>query len=178
MSNAKPLSSHQQLSESLWSAFQNMIDEIDNCNADLFNEVPPTGGWSLAQVTDHMIKAIGNVPLFFSMSCEPCSRPADEKAPEIKKIFLDFTIRMKTPPMLAPEEKSSFIPSVQATRLHELRDEALAAASSFDLTYLHKGFDFPGLGYLTRLEWLIFIVCHLQRHTHQLKEIKKLMSQR
>ncbi|MES2765805.1 MAG: hypothetical protein V4642_08055 [Bacteroidota bacterium] len=52
------------------------------------NVVPFDGGWTAAQTADHLLKA-GSVITFLEGNMEETHRPADEKVPEIKAMFLD-----------------------------------------------------------------------------------------
>ncbi|MBE7179216.1 MAG: DinB family protein, partial [Mucilaginibacter polytrichastri] len=51
------------------------------------------------------------------------------------------------------------------------RNDVIATARDMDLSMLCLGFDFPGLGFLTRYEWLYFNIYHTQRHIRQLRNI-------
>jgi hypothetical protein len=58
----------------------------------------------------------------------------------------------------------------------ETIDASVRAVQTLDLTSTCLGFELPGFGKFTRLEWGNFILYHTQRHMHQMKNIlRKIM---
>ncbi len=102
-------------------------------------------------------------------------RKFDTKIASIREIFLDYNLKIISP--------LSFIPADQSLNKIELLNslvtlklQILEAVDILDLTLTCKTFEFPGFGFLTRLEWLTFSVVHIQRHSYQLKNIYQKLS--
>lgn len=94
-----------------------------------------------------------------------------EKAPAIQSMFLDYTIKMKSPEMIVPSDT----PKDKAALLDALkrnREEIQRLASELDITDICTSAPFPVLGEFTRLEWAVFVVCHATRHIRQMKNIQ------
>lgn len=133
--------------------------------------IPFEGSWTAGQVAEHIIKSIGNMTEFFNSNTAPTNdRPFDAHVATLQNIFLDFNTKMKSPEFILPEatehDKTEILESFS-----NLKTEMTTAAETLDLTLTCKNFEMPGIGFLTRFEWLNFFVVHTQRHTHQLKKI-------
>ncbi len=114
---------------------------------DKFNTIPYEGGWTAAQVTEHIQKAIGRGVLYGDT--KPTDRKPDEKVAQTGDLFLNMDIKMQSPDFIYPSDEK-----------HN-KAEVLAA------------FEIPGFGPFTRLEFLWFYTFHTQRHINQLKKIAK-----
>jgi hypothetical protein len=95
----------------------------------------------------------------------------------IQKMFLDFSTKMVSPdfvrPSDTPKNKAALLQALQKTM-----SGIQSAAATLDLTATCMGFEFPGIGNLTRSEWVAFLLAHVLRHTHQLNRIaEKLQKQ-
>jgi hypothetical protein len=97
-------------------------------------------------------------------------RPPDQKVEEVRNLFLDFNIKMKSPefiiPSNAPIDKERLLSSL-GDRIEQINE----VIQKKDLTEICEGFAIPEYGEFTRLEWLYFVLFHTQRHIHQLKDI-------
>jgi DinB superfamily len=133
--------------------------------------VPFEGSWTAGQVAEHIIKSIGNLPAFFNSNTVTTNdRPFDGNVATLQHIFLDFSTKMQSPPFILPEatqhDKETILESFS-----NLKSQMITAAETLDLTLTCKSFEMPGIGYLTRFEWLHFFMVHTKRHTHQLGKI-------
>ena len=164
-----------------------LLTELDNTATSLtqvvasfepedFNRVPFPGSWTPAQVADHIFKSLSGIPEMIYGKTTSTQRPHNEKAEDIKSLFLNFDIKMQSPEFVLPEnktyDKAGLLKALQAV-FTKIKD----AIESNDPTMTCLGFEFPGFGYLTAYEWARFAVYHTQRHIHQLKNIRlKLLS--
>ena len=155
--------------EALHAVFASFkVQEID--------QVPFEGSWTPGQVGEHILKSISNLPRFFNEKTEATHRPYDEKCTQIREIFLDFNTKMKSPEFIVPLEPTHH----QASQLQEfdrIKADMLDAVEHLDLSLTCASFEMPGLGFLTRMEWLTFFMVHTQRHVHQLEKILQVMHQ-
>jgi hypothetical protein len=93
-----------------------LINRIDNNTSELlesvaafsaqeFNTVPFEDSWTPGQVAEHIFKAEADFDQLFKGSSRPTTeRSPDEKVAEIKKIFLDFTTKFKSPEYILPSD--------------------------------------------------------------------------
>jgi hypothetical protein len=98
-----------------------------------------------------------------------------ERAPDaavegIKSAFLNFDIKMQTPDFMRPEKKN-YDKDGLLEALSGIKADIITSAATLDLSKTCLSFELPVLGYVTRLEAVSFVICHTQRHIHQLKNI-------
>ena len=134
------------------------------------NESPFEGSWTAAQVADHMLKSKRNIPELLSGPSRITTREPDEMVETINNTFLDFTTKMKSPDFIIPTDEPANKEELLKA-LSEVKERIKATSATIDLTNTITSFPFPGLGEFTGYEWILFVVCHTKRHTHQLKNI-------
>lgn len=134
------------------------------------NIKPPGGGWSAGQVGQHLIKSFGGVPELLKGRVQATDRDPAAKIGMIKSDFLDFSNKMKSPEFIIPEDRTYNIIELE-TGLRNIMEAIQAASRQLDLSATSLEFEFPVYGYLTRLEWIVFVICHGLRHSHQLEKI-------
>jgi hypothetical protein len=159
----------QPLEMQLEQSFEELIILISSLSATQVNTVPFPGSWTVAQVGDHLRKSYGAIETLNGTTI-PTDREVLEKKEMIKSIFLDFDTKFQSPdfiiPSSAPLNKNELL-----SRLRIITSEIVAFAKNRDLSLTCTDFELPGMGTLTRSEWLHFIVYHTQRHLHQLRNI-------
>ena len=98
---------------------------------------------------------------------KPAERDPGERIAGLRKAFLDFSSKMKSPDFIIPEEgpyeKQAVINELKAS--FELLKENTNKANLIELL---QGLP---LGEITKLELLHFVLYHTQRHLHQMKKI-------
>ena len=101
------------------------------------------------------------------------SRPPDGRIEDLKSVFLDFNLKMKSPDFIIPEKKDYHRSQLQDD-FKKTASQLKEAVKTLDLSEICV--DTPSvLGELTRLELISFIILHTKRHTHQLENIKSHM---
>ncbi len=138
------------------------------------NTIPFEGSWTAGQVTDHVLKSMDNMGHVLRNGTQPTDRPYDQHKAMLEKVFLDYEHMMKSPDFIIPTndplEKKELI-----NKLAAIRADTLDAITTLDLTELCMSFEMPGMGYITRYEFIWFTIYHTQRHTHQLEKIKEVL---
>lgn len=141
-------------------------------NQDNFNTVPFEGSWTAGQVAEHIFKSVDGVPHLLTGASHPTQRDPALHVPNLRAMFLDFETKMKSPPFILPSDEPKDL--AELTKALDDRLKAIIeAAKTVDLSLTVADFEFPGSGPVTRLEMVNFMSVHTQRHTHQLKEIRK-----
>lgn len=138
-----------------------------------FNQVPFAGSWTGGQVAEHLFKSIEGIPqLLAGNTAATTGRRPDEYVKTIEDIFLDFDIKMKSPDFILPSEGphdcNQYLQQFRSTF-----DELAERSRAMDMSLTCTDFDFPGVGYFTRWEWVSFAICHTRRHARQLQNIQK-----
>lgn len=134
---------------------------------EAINTLPFEGSWTAGQVTEHIIKSIAGIP---DVRTTEAKRFHDQKVLPIQEMFLNMKLKFKTDPFLAPTELPHNIDKLFKT-LEKLEAQHKATADHAQLEALCLDMKLPTFGYLTRYEWLRFMLFHTQRHTQQMMNI-------
>lgn len=157
--------------QSVLNEWKQVTDEIKRILSSVdvlqINTIPSKGNWSAAQIGQHLLKSYGVVEVL-NGNVKPSHRVADEKSTEINDLFLNFTIKMKSPEAIVPTSeiinKDELI-----TELKKRIDQITGIIINKDLTEICTDYSISEYGEFTRLEWINFNIVHSKRHLHQLK---------
>ncbi|WP_336518253.1 DinB family protein [Pollutibacter soli] len=154
---------------------EDLINSILETPEDQFNTVPFTDSWTVGEVADHLRKSL-ETWLLFKGKNSTTDRSPDEYCKSLSDLFLNFELKFPTAEFIAPSA-GPHDKNEMAAAIKTIFDEASDYADKNDLDLLCMEFEFPGIGNLTRLEWLHFYTVHTQRHIRQIKNILKVVSE-
>jgi hypothetical protein len=157
----------EELQQALIKAFDEFIDAFSAFDESRINMKLAPGQWTPAQVATHMVLVTDGVP---DHSTRTSDREIDLYLPRIRPWWEDLAQKFKSPEEFKPDDQpksGKFI----LDELSRVREKDLTILASQDLTLICLDLELPGIGYLTRYEWLWFIEMHLKRHTFQLKNM-------
>lgn len=147
-----------------------LIQAIAGFSDDDFNVVPFEGSWTAGQVAEHLRLATGNLTGLFYGNTTVTERNPEAKIQQTADLFLNFETKLVSPDFIDPKmmryEKDAMIRFFTDTKA-----KMLQAAAELDLSMTCEDFGLPVFGKLTRVEWIAFVIYHIQRHTLQLKKI-------
>ncbi len=160
----------------LFLALDNIEEEVLRLILPLsekeINTIPFKDSWSAAQVLSHVTKSTASIVQALNMESKKVERKPDERVQELKKMFLDFTTKMKSPAFILPANdaynKESLINDFK-------KSFELLKRESRNIN-LAEAIDHPAFGDVTKLELLHFVLYHTQRHTHQANKIAETLS--
>jgi hypothetical protein len=136
-----------------------------------FNKHPPGGGgWTAAQVAEHLRLSNGGILELLHGKMKKIDRAPDNLVQQLKADFCNFDIKMQSPPFVAPQP-GVYQKAPLLNILEDIMSQIGNSAHTLDLSLTNAGFLFPVYGVLTRLELIAFAVYHTQRHTFQLKAL-------
>jgi len=141
--------------------------QFSSLDDNRINSVPYEDSWTAGQLLCHVTKSTSGMAKAMNMDSKPAERDPGERISSLKKVFLDFSNKMKSPDFIVPEEG----PYEKQATIEELnRSFRLLKknANNANLTDIVEGLP---LGTITKLEILHFVLYHTQRHLHQLKKI-------
>ena len=164
----------QDLPTTLAKLFKELLSTLGSLDEQQINDIPFEGSWTAAQVGEHLSKSYDVIGALKTQAA-PAERPADEKLETLKAMFLNRDVKMKSPAFILPSEK----PINRELLIKDLTaktNSILHFVETEDLSLSCPAVNFPGFGYLTRIEWLYFISFHTQRHLHQLRNIYKIIT--
>jgi len=158
-----------------------IFTEIDNALADMIkilslfseeeiNTAPFEGSWTPGQVARHIIMSDSGFANLLNGHVKDTNRNPDLHVEQLKSIFLNFEIKLKSPDFILP-------PAIDYNKeellhnLGEIRNQLSRFDQTSDMTKTCLGMELPTMGYLTRREAATFILVHTKRHVHQLGNI-------
>jgi hypothetical protein len=143
-------------------------------NEKELNTVPFEGSWTAAQVGQHLFKSEKDIDQLLHAPAQVAERKPDERAAQLKELFLDFSTKMKSPDFILPEEKE-YDKTALSGSLQTAKEKVVEAAKKANLTEIAPLPDEHPLVGVTKLEILHFITYHTLRHNHQLQKIRELV---
>ena len=146
------------------SQLRNLVSSLDE---DRINSIPYKHSWTAGQLLRHVTKSTNGMTKAMRMESKPAERDAGEKIPGLKKTFLDFSSKMKSPEFIIPEE-GPYEKHVAIEELNKSFELLKENANNANLTDIVEGLP---LGAITKLEILHFVLYHTKRHLHQMKKI-------
>jgi hypothetical protein len=165
-----------KISDEALSELQHILDsfteEFSKFSVEQVNTVPYEDSWTPGQVAEHVNMSVSGFNDMLNGPVKDTDRPYDAMVADLKKYFLDYSIKMQSPDFVIPEAKNYG----KASLLHALNSSFTNIVHSAKTLAADKtctGFELPVLGYLTRLEAIAFVTYHTQRHIHQLKKMNR-----
>lgn len=157
----------KELFTSLDGTWHELLELISSTNAGSINVVPYKDSWTPAQLATHVTKSNKAIAQGMEMKGKHAERDPMEGEPDIKKMFLDFGAKYKSPEFIVPEktkyEKDEVV-EVLNNSINKLKD----LRGKVSLTEIIA---LPIFGEVTKLELLYFVLYHTQRHIHQLNKM-------
>lgn len=148
-------------------AGQELCKLMGSLSEEHFNTVPFSDSWTPAQLAVHVTKSNNGIAQGMGMEGEPAIRMPAERVAELKKIFLDFNHKLKSPEFIVPRpglyEQTATLAALKKST-DQLKEKSRLADLSEEIV-------FPALGEITKLELLYFVLFHTQRHVYQLRNI-------
>jgi hypothetical protein len=148
-----------------------ILQTLSTFTDEQFNTQPAYGGWTAGQVAEHLLLSGGIVDTISGRTTPTTDRQPDAHCAVIAGVFLDFNTKLQSPDFILPSggyhDKQDHIAKTKV-----VWDKIGEGIRLLDLSVTCVDFEFPSMGYLTRLEFLWFYVWHTQRHLHQLKNIR------
>lgn len=140
---------------------------------EYFNAKINPDTWSAGEVLEHIYRAEFGIPRLFNGESQTASnRDTDFTIQKINQTLLDFTQKRKAGGVVLPKQdgkdKAALLQKFQTNR------QSIANLSEEKpLDELCLKYENPIFGYLTRREWIHFIILHTERHLHQIQNIKE-----
>jgi hypothetical protein len=132
-----------------------------------FNEKPP-GKWGASQIMEHLLMTESSISKLLGKSSGEAGRPPGKKLDMINTVMGDDNNKYNAPEIFLPPGR--FVELEVVDQVAEIRNglKEIIAASNLDEMISIKH---PGLGSLTRIEWVYFLIHHSNRHTRQIENL-------
>ena len=158
------------LTGKLLTTKNNLLQALDSFSQGNINTVPFEGSWTGGQVARHVLKSASGVLDALNGPVKAADRDPDQHSKLLSDIFLNFDIKMKSPEFVLPDEEPKD-KGILTSLLGDTFYGIITVAESEDLDVICTTFEMPGLGFLSKREFVWFTIVHTQRHIHQLKNI-------
>ena len=142
---------------------------ISSADSTTINTVPFKDSWTAAQLGAHVTKSNKAIAQALDMEGKKAERNPGERVPELKKMFLDFTVKFNSPEFIRPKQ-DTYQRDALIAELKKSSEQLKELRSKINLSEI---ISLPAFGEITKLELLHFVLYHTQRHAHQLKNILK-----
>jgi DinB superfamily len=157
----------KELLASIHEPISGMLDLMSQLDNKKVNTVPYKNSWTAGMLFRHVSKSLNAMSKAMRMDGRPAGRDEAEKIPELKKTFLDFSSKMKSPEFIVPEE-GLYEKQAICDELNNSFEHLKQSTAHAELPDLVEGLP---LGAITKLEILHFVLYHTQRHLNQMKKI-------
>jgi hypothetical protein len=152
--------------------------QIDSIPDDQFDQTPPHGGWSYAEVYSHIMQATMASTIALERCTHESDKPNNGKVTLMGKLVFLFA-RFPPVKIKEPQSVSSKMPALKISK-EEARNLIIKCRKRMDemvpLTnekVAIRRVKHPRLGMFTAAEWFKFVRIHLAHHIKQLARIKK-----
>ena len=167
----RQISNMDQLIVSLGTTSARLMELLYSFDPEAINEAPRKGAWTAAQVADHITRSNTSIAKALALAGTTINRDPGERIDELRAIFLDFSIRFKSPDFILPTQevyKKNMVIRVLEDSIKIVDEMARQGDLSEMITH-------PAFGDITKFEILHFVLYHTQRHIHQLENIKEVI---
>jgi hypothetical protein len=161
----------EQLKTDIHTTFATLRSLLDKFSEVQLNTIPFEGSWTAGQVAEHIIICGSGIP---DSKTEPTQRSPNDLIKPVSDLFLNFDIKFQADPALEPRQTHHSKEAIRDT-IAEIEKTHLRTAAESDLEALCIDMEFATFGYMTRYEWLRFVLVHTQRHTRQIESIYKVI---
>jgi hypothetical protein len=145
---------------------------IGPLSAHTFNMIPVEGGWSAAQITEHIL--LMDIYIFRVMQKDLsfAGRAGEEKVETISILMSDPQFKQESPAFALPSG-SLTDPLVMQERIGRERQLICNYLTTVGEDSLCGSYAHPEFGTLTITEWAHYIVQHTHRHIRQIEDLQK-----
>jgi hypothetical protein len=151
---------------------KHLSETIDVFNDTNFNQVPFEGSWTAAQVSEHVLKSLDRINQMVLAPTRYTTRNPEQFVIALREMMENFSMKAKSASNLLPGSDPVTKTDIQ-NRLQQRRDGLFCSIRDLDLSETCIGFEFPGIGHLTRFELISFGDFNMLRHIQQIKNIHK-----
>ncbi len=151
-----------------------LVEVMTSLDEDEVNMIPYKDGWTAGQLFQHITKSTERLSGAMEKEGVAADRDPFEQVNDLKKTFLDFSAKMKSPGFVVPED-DTYVKIDAIKKMGGAFQRLKESIKDKDLSVVVKG---SSLGDATKWELLHFVLYHTQRHLHQMKKIHEALRNR
>ena len=152
--------------------------EVDGLDEDQWHFIPATGGWSIAQIADHVAYVETNIVHRLQHQIQTAQPDAAiPEATDRKEVILlrgvpNRSRKAEMPPIFEAPTGAGEGAALRR-RLQEVRENTLDFVTGCTVDLRYYGQEHFVFKMLNGGQWLLLIALHAQRHAAQIAEIKQ-----
>ena len=158
------------MQEQLTSTQNEFHELISSFSQEELNQVPFAGSWTGGQVAQHVLLSQEGIVKTVNGRTAATDRAPDMHTKMLNDIFLDYGNKFESPEFIEPGP-GPFKKDELLSRIENVSKAINDAVDNLDLNVECLSFELPGIGKMTRMEWIHFFIVHTQRHLRQLTRI-------
>ena len=152
--------------------------QVEGLREDQWHFVPSSGGWSIAQIVEHVAYIESSIVRRLHETVQTESPdPGIPEATDRKEIILMRGVpnrsRKAEMPSIFEYPKGTATAAALLDQLHQARNETLQFVSSCTVDLRQYGNEHFVFKMLNGEQWLLLIALHAERHAAQIAEIKQ-----
>jgi len=165
---------HQRINAIL-DSYRSWLDTIPDGQ---FDETPPAGGWSYAEVYSHIMQATMAASIALERCTHGTNKPVKGKL-NFWGVYVLLTGKFPPLKLKVPKSVEAKMPTTKISKeeaknwIVKCRKRMDEMAALIQTTPSDRRSKHPRLGTLTSVQWLKFIRIHLQHHVKQLGRISR-----
>lgn len=164
----------QEIITALDAAQECMRDTLANIPADIVTRKPADGGWSIAEVVDHLARIEDGLGRLIGGMLKQLEGTVDPNTDPIAPTIAQFNVPEPIQKIVAPERVQPVGQSMEEALAQQVASrtrviEALRAGSGRDLSAMT--FPHPVFGPLTGYQWALLNAQHQLRHCVQIRAV-------
>lgn len=165
----------QTIRKSLEKNTQKLVGYLNQVPENIRDRKPSPRDWSILDCSEHLFQVENGIRFIFQGKTRPKEDNHQHKGELIRGKFLDQNIRYRAAGPILPQGHFTSLSQVSG-ELETIRAELLHLGDHFGWEEVCLDFKHALFGYLSREEWIGFIVVHTERHLEQMEKIRNALS--
>ena len=149
------------------------LDILDTVPPDKLHQKNAQTAWCIMDCAEHMLICEQGVARALQGAAEPVTdRAPNSKVPDISHSFMDFDKRLRV--MGEPDTLEGGYQSTAdfSKAFRQNRESVKATLQKEPVDWLCKDMEHPIFGFMTRIEWVYYLIYHTERHLQQINRIE------
>jgi hypothetical protein len=149
------------------------LDILDTVPGDKLHRTNEQTAWSVMDCAEHMLIYEQQVTQALQGPAEPVTdRAPNSKVADISHSFMDFDRRLRV--MGEPDTLLGGFTNVAdfSRTFRQNRETVKAILQKEAIDWLCKDLEHPVFGFMTRMEWVYYLIYHTERHLQQINRIE------
>jgi uncharacterized damage-inducible protein DinB len=148
------------------------LDILDTIPPEKLQQTNEQTAWSIMDCAEHMLISEQAVAKTLRGKAEPVKdRAPNSKVQDISHSFMDFDKRLQVTG--EPDTLEGYDNTADFSKaFRQNREDLKAILEKEPLDWVCKDMEHPIFGFMTRIEWVYYLIYHTERHMQQINRIE------